>query len=150
MRILSAYLEHSNSRNTPERVAVLKAVYGFKTHFTIQELMNRMADQDFTVSRGTIYNAIRLFIRLNLVVCHRLNDGLRYEACGDIGGCKRICTVCGKEEDVKMTGLDTLVDRTRLTRFRKERYTLFIYGVCSSCQATLTRKRKKEIRNKKT
>lgn len=148
MRILNAYLENTNSRKTPERFAVLKAAYGFKGHFSIQELEDSMESQSFTVSRGTVYNAIRLFMRLNLVVCHRLHDGLRYEACGGSGGCRRICTVCGKESDVKVAGLDALVDNTHLQRFRKERYTLYIYGVCSACQAALTRKKKREINYK--
>lgn len=148
MRILSAYLEHSNSRKTPERYAVLKAVYGFKTHFSIQELLERMRELDFSVSRGTVYNALRLFLRLNLVVCHRLHDGMRYEACGDNGGCRRICTVCGKEVEVRIPGLNALVDDTHLKRFRKERFTLYIYGVCSTCQAVMTRKKKKENNNK--
>lgn len=148
MRILNAYLEHTNSRKTPERFAVLKAAYGFKGNFSVQELMDSMARLNFTVSRGTAYNAMRLFMRLNLVVCHRLRDGLRYEACNNNGGCRRICTVCGKEENVRMPGLDALVEDTHLKRFRKERYTLFIYGVCSTCQAVLTRKRKKENNNK--
>lgn len=148
MRILTAYLEHSNSRKTPERFAVLKAAYGFRTHFSIQELLDRMAANRYIVSRGTAYNAMRLFMRLNLVVCHRLRDGLRYEACNNNGGCRRICTVCGKEENVLIPGLDALVEKTHLKRFRKERYTLFIYGVCSACQAVLTRKKKKKINNK--
>lgn len=148
MRILTAYLEHSNSRKTPERFAVLKAVYSFRTHFSIQELLDRMTADKYIVSRGTAYNAMRLFMRLNLVVCHRMRDGMRYEACNNNGGCRRICTVCGKEENVRMPGLDALVKDTHLKRFRKERYTLFIYGVCSTCQAVLTRKKKKENNNK--
>lgn len=148
MRILTAYLEHSNSRKTPERYAVLKAVYKCKTHFSIQELVDSMAEKGFSVSRGTVYNAVRLFMRLNLVVCHRMQDGLRYEACGNSGTCRRICTVCGKEMEVKVQGLDTVVEETHLTRFRKDRYTLYIYGVCSSCQSILTRKKKKVNNNK--
>jgi len=148
MRILDAYLEHSNSRRTPERIAVLKAVCGFKTHFSIQELLDRMVADKYSVSRGTAHNAIRLFMRLNLVTCHRMREGLRYEACGNSGGCRRICTVCGKEESVRMPGLEALVDKTRLKRFRKERYTLYIYGVCSTFQAVLTRRKRKEDNNK--
>lgn len=143
MRILTAYLESSNSRKTPERFAVLKAVYSFKTHFSIQELLDRMTAEHYTVSRGTAYNAVRLFMRLNLVECHRLHNGLRYEACNNNGGCRRICTVCGKEENVRVPGLDAVIGDTHLKRFRKERYTLYIYGVCSTCQSVITRKRNK-------
>jgi len=148
MRILNAYLEQTNSRKTAERFAVLKAAYGFKGHFSVQELVDSMARQNFTVSRGTVYNAVRLFMRLNLIVGFRLRDGLRYEACGSNGGCRRICTVCGKETEVKVAGLDTLLEETHLQRFRKERYTLFIYGVCSACQAAMTRKKKRKINYK--
>ena len=36
------------------------------------------------------------------------------------------------------------VDSLRLSRFRKDGFNLYVYGVCSTCQAKLTRKRRQQ------
>lgn len=148
IRILSEYLEDRQCRKTPERYAVLKTIYSFKSHFSVQEVVDRLLTDEFAVSRGTVYNALRLFMKLNLVVCHRLKCGIRYEARIGNNACRRICTVCGSETDIRVSGLDSLMNEAHIKRFRIDRYTLFIYGVCSSCQAMMTR-RKRKINNNK-
>ena len=40
-RILDNYLEMNNHRKTPERYAILRAVYDMEGHFTIDELGNK-------------------------------------------------------------------------------------------------------------
>ena len=39
------------------------------------------------------------------------------------------------------------VEETHLRRFRKEGYSLYVYGVCSSCQAKITRQKNKKVKN---
>ena len=43
----------------------------------------------------------------------------------------------------KLPKVANIVDETHLKRFRKEGYSLYIYGICSTCQAKITRKMKK-------
>ena len=145
-RLLDNYLEMNNHRKTPERYTILRAIYGINGHFTLEELKTRLAqDMDFPVSRATLYNTLNLFMSLRLVVRHRFQGSTKYEACYDNQShCHQICTICGKVTEVKSPEIISAVENMHLKRFRKDGFTLYVYGVCSTCQSRIT-KRKKAI-----
>ena len=145
-RLLDNYLEMNNHRKTPERYTILRAIYSINGHFTLEELKARLAqDMDFPVSRATLYNTLNLFMSLRLVVRHRFQGSTKYEACYDNQShCHQICTICGKVTEVKSPEIISAVENMHLKRFRKDGFTLYVYGVCSTCQSRLT-KRKKSI-----
>ena len=79
--ILSHYLETNKHRKTPERYAILRAVYAIEGHFTLDELGDKLADEyRFPVSRATLYNTLNLFLELRLVIRHRFQGSTKYEA----------------------------------------------------------------------
>ncbi len=139
-QILTAYLETNNRRKTPERYAILDAVYSMRGHFTLDELSSYLVAHNFRVSRATLYSAIKLFYELRLVIPHHMQDGTKYEACYKNGDhIHQICTVCGKVTEIKSPELMVVLGEVKLKRFRKNAFSLYIYGICSSCQARLTR-----------
>jgi Fur family ferric uptake transcriptional regulator len=87
---------------------------------------------------------MNLFMELRLVIRHRFQGSTKYEACyaGD-SHCHQICTVCGKVTEVKAPEIAVAIDTLHLKRFRKDGFSLYIYGICSVCQGALTRKSKK-------
>ena len=145
-RILDKYLEVNNHRKTPERYTILKAVYSFSSHFTLDELGQRLTDEyRFPVSRATLYNTLNLFMELRLVIRHRFQGATKYEACyADESHCHQICTVCGKVTEVKAPDIARAIDELHLKRFRKDGFSLYIYGICSTCQAMITRKNNRQ------
>lgn len=142
--ILNNYLEMNNHRKTPERYAVLRAVYSMGGHFTLEELGDKLTEEyKFPVSRATLYNTLNLFMELRLVIRHRFQGATKYEACYDDNShCHQICTVCGKVTEVRSTEITDAIDKMHLKRFRKDGYTLYIYGICSTCQAAITKMKK--------
>jgi len=147
-QILAKYLEENKLRKTPERFAVLDAVYSFNGHFSIQELSEKIEKDYFPISRATLYNALNLFVNLRLVVCHRLSLGTMYQASyASTSHCYQVCTICGKVTEMKAPKVELALRDTRLKRFRRDSYSLYVYGVCSTCVAKLTReKNKKKIK----
>ena len=142
-QILIAYLEANNRRKTPERFAILDAVYSMKGLFSLEELSDYLIAHNFRVSRATLYSAIKLFYELRLVIPHHMQMGTMYEACYKNGDhVHQICTVCGKVTEVKSPSLMAAIEETKLKRFRKNAFSLYIYGICSSCQAKITRLKK--------
>lgn len=143
--ILNNYLEVNNHRKTPERYAILRAVYNIDKHFTLDELGENLAEEyKFPVSRATLYNTMNLFMELRLVMRHRFQGTTKYEACyADESHCHQICTVCGKVTEVKAPEISEAIAQLHLKRFRKDGFSLYIYGICSACQAAITRKSKK-------
>lgn len=140
--ILTSYLELNNHRKTPERYAILDAVYSMSGHFTLEELSDKLNEElNFPVSRATLYNTLRLFMEMRLVIRHRFQGQTKYEACyANDSHCHQICTVCGTVTEIKSQKIVQAIDDQHLRRFRKDGFSLYIYGICSSCQAKLTRK----------
>lgn len=139
---LDDYLITNNLRKTSERYAILDAVLSLKGHFSLDELNDYLLEKSFRVSRATLYNNLRLFQKLRFVVCHRLSTSTKYESCCDSKDhCHQICTICGKVTEINSAELRDTVEEMKLKRFKKDAYTLYIYGVCSSCQAKITRRK---------
>lgn len=144
-QVLTDYLEQENHRKTPERFAILDKVYSLDRRFTIKELGEEFKKGDFAISRATIYNTIKLLMKLRLVISHRLNGVTCYEACYyNENHCFRVCRVCGKVVELDAADVAEAIDNMRMPRFRKERFSLYVYGICSTCRAGITRKMKKE------
>ncbi|WP_028908549.1 Fur family transcriptional regulator [Xylanibacter ruminicola] len=143
-RLLDNYLEMNNHRKTPERYTILRAIYSINGHFTLEELKARLTQEmDFPVSRATLYNTLNLFMSLRLVVRHRFQGSTKYEACYDNQShCHQICTMCGKVTEVKSPEIIAAVENMHLKRFRKDGFTLYVYGVCSTCQTKMTKRKK--------
>jgi len=140
-KILDNYLETSNRRKTPERYAILDAVYSIGGHFSLEQLGECLEKQKFRVSRATLYNTMHLFIQLRLVTRHNLMNGTTYEAWYDNRThCHQICTVCGKVTEINVPEINEAIENAHLRRFRKDGFSLYIYGICSSCQARITRR----------
>lgn len=139
--ILTSYLEQHHLRKTPERFAILDAVYDTNNHFTLEELGEKLNEEErFPVSRATLYNTLKLFMELRLVIRHRFQGATKYEACYDNNShCHQICTVCGKVSEFKSAKINDAISALHLKRFRKDGYTLYVYGICSTCQAKITR-----------
>ncbi len=143
--ILTSYLELNNHRKTPERYAILDAVYDMKGHFTLEELGEKLNEElKFPVSRATLYNTLKLFMELRLVIRHRFQGATRYEACYDNNShCHQVCTICGKVTEFKSAAITRAINSVRSRRFRKDGFSLYVYGVCTSCQTKLTRQNQK-------
>ncbi len=148
-QILTAYLESNQLRRTPERYAILDIAYSFNKPFTLKELDEKLDENNFRVSRATLYNTMKLFVKLRLIVKHRLGGASLYEACYASGShTYQICTECGRVSEIKAAALQEAVKNTHLRRFHSDVFTIYIYGVCSTCVARQTRqKRKNEIVN---
>jgi len=139
--ILTNYLEQNSLRKTPERFAILDAVYSIEGHFTLDELSDKLNEVErFPVSRATLYNTLKLFMELRLVIRHRFQGATKYEACYDNNShSHQICTMCGKVTEFKSQKINDAIAALHLRRFRKDGFSLYIYGICSACQAKITK-----------
>ena len=81
-QIFTEYLNANGHRKTPERYAILDTIYSIDGHFDIDTLYSLMADQEnFRVSRATLYNTIILLINARLVIKHQFGNSSQYEKC---------------------------------------------------------------------
>ena len=148
-KILTDYLEQNHKRKTPERYAILDTVYSMSGHFTLEELNEELEQQNFHVSKATLYNTMNLLLSFRLVVRHNLKDGTKYEASyRNVNHCHQICTICGKITEINSPIIVEAVSKARLKRFLRDSFSLYIYGVCSSCQTKINRQKAKQAKAK--
>ena len=148
--LLDSYLKGTGHRHTPERSAILDAVYDQRGHFTLDELAKVLEQRNFPVSRATLYNTMRLFIKLRLVVRHRFIGRTSYEACYASGDhIHQVCTVCGSIREVAAVEVAEAVDKLRLNRFRKGSRSISMASAHAASSASPASRKKRKQENKK-
>ena len=137
---LEDYFNSSSHRRTPERFAIADACDNMKGSFSMQQLQEELDNNFFHVSRATLYNTIKLFVSLRIL--HRVNTGkgAKYELVSVLRNqTRQACVVCGKEKEINAPMLTKSIANLKLKRFKQDGFNLTIYGVCSTCQAKITR-----------
>ena len=149
--ILDNYLDRNNHRKTPERYAILDAIYSIDGHFTLEELGELLESRNFRVSRATLYNTMKLFIELRLVIRHRFIGQTKYDGCyKNENHIHQVCTICGTVDEIQSPEIGKAIRNTHSLRVQKDGFTLYIYGVCAKCQRRLARQKKTEENKKET
>ena len=142
-QIFTEYLETNGHRKTPERFAILDTIYSINGHFDIDMLYSQMMNQEnFRVSRATLYNTIILLMDAKLVIKHLFGNSSQYEKSFNIETHHHlICTQCGKVTEFQNETLKAAIANTKLNRFQMSHYSLYIYGICSKCAWAKRRKK---------
>ena len=147
-QIFTDYLKEHKCRRTPERYAILEAVYSMSGSFVIEQLLEHMEEEKkFRVSRATVYNTMSLLISANLVVHHQFGTVSKYERC--IGGEKShmICTSCGKVTEIGNLNITDTITAS-IKKFHLTHYSLYLYGLCNKCHQAMKRRKARMIKDK--
>lgn len=143
-QMFTEYLKDNKLRRTPERYAILKAIYSINGSFEIETLLKHMEENEkFRVSRATVYNTVALLINANLVIHHQFGPISKYEKCLGSEKSHMICTKCGKVAEINNINLKETIE-AHIKKFHLTHYSLYIYGLCNKCNQTLKRRRLKK------
>jgi len=139
----TAYLTAKKCRKTPERYAILNLIYTEQRHFDMDSLYDAMNENNFRVSRATLYNTMQLLLDCKLVLKHQFGQNISvYErAYNNDFHHHLICTNCHKIQEYKNENLKSVIQNEKVRSFTPTRYCLYIYGLCSTCARKLKSKK---------
>lgn len=142
---LADYLRLNSLRNTPERNALLEAIYSFDVPVQAEELSRLMSEGGrLRISRATVYNNLRLFETAGLVRKVFQDDKVLFERTDKTKGIIRlVCGGCGKTTEMNNDKVRRQIGDMRTRRFIASGWVLNVYGLCSKCTADLKRKKKR-------
>ncbi len=139
-QIFAAHLEKSSLRKTPERFAILEEIYRRTDHFDAEALYIHMKNQNYRVSRATVYNTLELLVNCDLVKKHQFGKNLaQYEkSFGFKQHDHLICIECGKVLefcDPRIQQIKNMMGE--LLKFEVTHHSLNLYGHCAgACERT--------------
>ena len=133
------YLTLRKCRKTPERYAILNLIYTDHRHFNMDSLYKAMTEQNFRVSRATLYNTMQLLLDCNLVLKHQFGQNLSFyeRAYNNDFHHHLICTNCQSIQEYKNDELKSIIQSRKIRNFTPSHYSLYIYGICSPCARRL-------------
>ncbi len=76
--ILHKYLIDNKLRKTQERFKILEFIYSIDTHFDVDQLYQMLKNNDFSVSKATVYNTLELFLEAGLVRKHFFSNNAAF------------------------------------------------------------------------
>lgn len=135
--IFSTHLSKNGLRKTPERFAILESIYEREDHFEAERLYIDLKNDNFNVSKATVYNTLELLTSCDLIRKHTFDSkSAQYEkSYGYKQHDHLICAKCGKVVefcDPRVQQIKNLM--AGLLEFKITHHSLNLFGYCKSCQ----------------
>lgn len=131
--LFAEFLKERGQRQTPERFAVLKALYESDGHLDADSLYSLLRSGGIRVSRATVYNTLELLTECRLVERHQFgNRQAKYErAYGFRQHDHLLCLDCNEVFefcDPRLQSVQEMV--SEVLRFEINHHSLHLYGHC--------------------
>ncbi len=130
-------LKVSGRKATPQRLAILAAVERMKSHFTPQQLREKLHRTHPDIGLVTVYRTLKLLADSGLVCrMERAGSAQTYARRPSEHHHHLVCTSCNRVVDVSSCGLRELEKKLAAeTGFAIRDHRLEFEGICRECQS---------------
>lgn len=146
-RILQSYIKLNNLRNTPERKAVLEAVFVVSAPFTVDSVKEYL-DNVYPVTRVTVYNNLECFFQAGIIIKRSSSGyrGIEYEtSVQTLPHHNLCCTNCQQVFEFKDSSIKRFFEGKKYKKFTMTNCAVMIFGICAKCQSKIAREKRKQF-----
>ena len=132
-------LRNAGLKVTLPRVKILQILESSEDkHFSAEDVYKALIDADEDVGLATVYRVLTQFEAAGLVMRHHFEGGHSvFELNSDDHHDHIVCTKCGKVDEFFDEVIEEQQDKIAgKLGFKITDHSLYIYGVCPSCQKT--------------
>ena len=134
--LFEAYLSEQGFRYTSQRKDIVTEIYKIRTHFEVEDFIDKLKKNKIQFSRATVYRTIKQLLEAGLIQKIMTKDGKVYYERGDSHQQHDhlICNQCGKLFEMQNSEIDKLLDKmAESVGFTPQYRSLHVYGVCKTC-----------------
>ena len=134
--IFKDYIKQFNLRWTSQRKLVLDVFLQQSGHVHIDDIYDRVREEDPTIGIATIYRTMKLLVESGLAEVHSFNNKTTYERLFQVRHHDHlICKICKKTVEFE----HPLIEKYQLEICQHHGFTLKshrmdLYGICKDCQ----------------
>ena len=134
---LKAFLRARGLRMTGEREALVRAALGRRRHFTLEELVEEVVQNDTRASRATVYRGLPILIEAGILQPVLVSDEpRRFElAFGRRHHDHLLCRRCGRVVEFRSSAIEELQLKVAVRHgFRLTSHLHELVGDCAACR----------------
>ncbi|MFA5811322.1 MAG: transcriptional repressor [bacterium] len=143
--LVQCRLAERGLKSSRRREAILKAFFGAREHFTVDELYERAKMLDPKVGYTTVWRTLKLLAETGFAAPQKFHDGfIRYErVIEERHHDHLICIGCGNVEEFTDARIEKIQETIALSRrFAMTHHRMELYGYCRACDARRATRRK--------
>ena len=121
---------------TAQRETIFRAFFESNRHVTVEELYDKVREQDPSIGHSTVWRNLKLMCKVGLASEVNLGDGVtRYDRLTSEPHGHMYCVKCKKFFEFDMDdAMNILKVQTEKVGFVAEEYKIEIQGYCRDCQ----------------
>lgn len=133
------FLKTKGFKMTAQRELIFRAFFESDRHVTVEELYDRVRQQDPAIGHSTVWRNLKLMCKVGLANEVNLGDGVtRYDRLTAEPHGHMYCVKCKRFFEFDMeVAMKALTGLTKAAGFVAEEYKVDIQGYCRSCQETM-------------
>lgn len=137
---LKGYLKSKGLKSTRQRDLILLEFFRKHQHLTIEDLLNRVREQDPTIGYATVYRTLKLLTEAGLAFKREFGGRALFEQFTEKHHDHLICLRCGRIIEFQNEEIEKLQQKVcRKNNFQMTHHKMELYGTCERCGHTQER-----------